>query len=104
MYIYVHVCWRSPGGAEEYGQSPYLDYGFQRVRLEQNLNGKGWNSQANGEFPGKFQSSSLGRDNLRILVERLGVIPGAQSREGHGNGRRICQSPYDVGIPYKNIR
>ena len=38
--------------------------GFQRVLLKQNLDFKGWNSQAHGEFPGEFDSSNLSRDNI----------------------------------------
>ena len=41
------------------GQSPYQDSGFQKVRLKQNLSFEGWNSQAHGESPRKFESSNL---------------------------------------------
>ena len=65
-----------------YGQSPYKDYGFQRVWLKQNLKFKGWNSQAHREFPGKFESSNLSRDNLSRETGRsyfYGARPGPKS-------------------------
>ena len=46
-----------------HGRSQYEDYGLRRVSLKQNLNLKRWNSQAHREFPGKFESSNLSRDN-----------------------------------------
>ena len=36
------------------------------------INSKGWNSQAHRECPGKFESSSLSRDNLNRGVGRTG--------------------------------
>ena len=53
-----------------YGQSPYYDSGFQRVRLKQDLNLKGWNSQAHREVPEKFESSYPSRDNLSRVIGR----------------------------------
>ena len=53
-----------PRGLQRRGQSPYWHYGFRRVWLKHNINSKGWNSQARREFPGKFESSNLNRDNL----------------------------------------
>ena len=55
---------------ERCGQSPYSDAGFQRVRLKQNLNVKGWNSRVRREFPPRFESSNLSRDNLSRGVGR----------------------------------
>ena len=43
-------------------RSTILD--FRGLRLKHDLNSKGWNSQAHREFPGKFESSNLSRDNL----------------------------------------
>ena len=53
-----------------YGKSPYWDSGFQRVWFEHNLNSKGWNSHVHREFPGKFESSSLSRDNVSREIGR----------------------------------
>ena len=50
--------------APRHSQSTYKESRFQRVRLEQNLNLKGWNSQAHSRFPEQFESTNLGRDNL----------------------------------------
>ena len=50
-----------------YGQSPYLeirDTEFQRLRLKQNLDFKGWNSHAHWYLPRMFGSSNLSRGNL----------------------------------------
>ena len=51
-------------------QSPYQHCGFHRVRLEHNLNSKGWNSQAHRGFPGKFESSNVSRDNVSTEIGR----------------------------------
>ena len=40
-----------------------LTLGMSAVLLEHHLDCKGWNSQAHREFPGKFESSNLSRDN-----------------------------------------
>ena len=32
---------------------------------------KGWNSHVHGEFPGKFESSNLSRDNLSREIGRM---------------------------------
>ena len=56
--------------APGYIQSPYLHYGFLRVWLKHNLNSKGWNSQAHREFPRKFESSNLSRDNVSREIGR----------------------------------
>ena len=61
----------SPGFPGRKAQSPHEDSGSQRVLIEQNLNFKGWNSQAHKKFPGKSQSSNLSRDTPSI--GRLGV-------------------------------
>ena len=37
----------------------------------QDLNSKGWNSQAHGGFPGKFESSNVSRDNVRREIGRI---------------------------------
>ena len=61
-----------------YGQSPYQDSGFQRVGLKHNFNVQGWNSQAHGDFPGKFDLSQQILVGIIlvgiILVARLGVV------------------------------
>ena len=44
--------------------------GFQRVGLEHNLNLKGWNFKAHREFPGKFESSNVSRDNVSREIGR----------------------------------
>ena len=44
--------------------------GFQRVLLEHNLNLKGWNSHVRREFPGKFESSNVNRDNVSREIGR----------------------------------
>ena len=73
---------------------PISELGFwiseaQRVSLKQNLNVKGWKSQAHREFPGKFESSNLSRI---MLVGRLGV---RQSFEAEFPG----DSPYSESSP-----
>ena len=35
-----------------------------------NLDFKGWNSQAHREFPGKFESSNVGRHNVTREIGR----------------------------------
>ena len=53
-----------------------LDYrGFE---LEHNLNWKGWNSQANRTFPGSFESTNLGRDNLSRETGRMSCLQGVR--------------------------
>ena len=54
-----------------YAQSPYWHCGFQRVWLKHNLKFKGWNSQAHGEFPGKFESSHVSKDNVSREIGRI---------------------------------
>ena len=57
-----------------YGRPPYEHYWFQRVWLKCNLKFKGWNSQAHREFPGKFDSSNVSRDNVsREIVRKWDV-------------------------------
>ena len=58
----------SIGMINHYGQSPYQDSGFQGVWLKQNLNFKGWNSQAIGNFQ---ECLSQGILVGIILAERL---------------------------------
>ena len=54
-----------------YGQSPYLHCGLQGVRLEHNLNSKGWNSDVHREFPGNFDSSNVSRDHDSRGIGRI---------------------------------
>ena len=61
----------SRADASQTTASPYWDDGSQRVWLTLDLNVKGWNSQAHREFPGKFESSNLSRDNLRREIGRM---------------------------------
>ena len=42
--------------------------GLQRVLLKHYLNNKGWNSQVHWEFPGRFKSKNLSRDNLSTEI------------------------------------
>ena len=58
-----------------YAQSPYQHCGFPRVRLEHNLNSKGWNSHIHRDFLGIFPES-LTQAMLvgTMLVGRLGVM------------------------------
>ena len=58
-----------------YGQSPYWYSGFQRVWLKQNLQFKGWNCHVRKEFPGKFESINLSRDNLSREIGRTNWDP-----------------------------
>ena len=58
-------------GHSWYGQFPFQHCGFLGAWLERYLNVKGWNSQVHRGFPGKFESSNLGRDLM--LVGRLAV-------------------------------
>ena len=71
--------------------NPPTNCGFQRVGLEHNLNLKGWNFQAHREFPGKFESSNVSRDNvsrgigrttenIRVAGARPGRRPAAPPR------------------------
>ena len=55
----------------QYGQASYYDSGFQRVCLKHNLRFKGWNSQVHREFPGKFESAHLSRENLSREIGRM---------------------------------
>ena len=57
----------------QYGQSPYLDSGLQRVWLKQNLNFEGRNSQPHREFSGNVESTNLSRDNLSREIGRSRV-------------------------------
>ena len=59
IYIYIYTYRCPPRGQSQYCHH----YGCQRVRLKNRLNFEGWNSQARREFPGKFESSDLSRDN-----------------------------------------
>ena len=43
---------------------------------------RGWNSQAHGEFPGKFESRNLSRDNLSREI-------GRSVGRGEGSARRM---------------
>ena len=74
IYIYIYSQGESPVVAPTdstcYAQSPYYHRGFQRVRLKHNLNLKGWNSQANRGFPGKFESSNVSREIGRTATDR----------------------------------
>ena len=55
----------------------------------QNLNFKGWNSQVHREFPRKFESSNLSRDNLsREIGRRLAVA--SRSRAPRTYWSRPC--------------
>ena len=54
----------SPGGRAGRGRV---------TRRRQNLNIMGWNSQARREFPGKFESANLDKDNIsREIVRSVG--------------------------------
>ena len=59
---------------------------FQRVRLEQNLNFEGWSSHVHGEFPGKFESTNLSRDNLS---REIGRASGRAARAGAADDLRL---------------
>ena len=66
--------------AGRYGQSPFQDSGFRRVRLKHNLNFNRWNSHVHRGFPGKFESTNLSRDDLSGEIGRR--------RAGRQAGRR----------------
>ena len=95
----------SPGIVSLYGQSPYSDYGFQRLCLKHNLNLKGWNSHVRGEFPGEFESTNLssdilsreiGRTSMRHqrAVVRMGVPPHGQRPPNQATfSRKVNISP-----------
>ena len=74
------------------GQSPYLDSGFQRFSLKHDLNIKGWNSQAHGEFLGQFESSNLSRDNVSRGIGRTARLPMQTLRS------QFCVAPYMLNI------
>ena len=57
-----------------YGQSQYSDSGFQRVRLKQNLNLKGWNSHVHRAFPGKLESNNLSIEIPSREIRRISSI------------------------------
>ena len=52
------------------GQSPYQDFGYQRVWPKHYPNFKGWNFQAQREFPAKFELSKLSRENASRKIGR----------------------------------
>ena len=67
LSYFIWQVWHMAGGhlvCIPYGQSPHQDSWFQRVWLKHNLNAKGWNSHAQGQFPGKSESRNLSRDTL----------------------------------------
>ena len=47
-----------------------LRFWISEVLLKRSLHLEGWNSQAHREFPGKFESTSLSRDNLSREIGR----------------------------------
>ena len=55
--------------------SPNLDYGFQRVDSSRVLLLRGGIPRPIGEFPGKFESSKLSRDNLSREIGRSESFP-----------------------------
>ena len=76
------------------------------------MNSKGWNSQAHREFPGKFESSNLSRDDLSREIGRrtsaeisggLGSAPLEQASADESSylfSFRILRLQYD---PHVNI-
>ena len=48
-----------------------LSWWFQRLWLKHNLNSEGWNYHVHREFPGKFESSNLSRDNFSREIVRM---------------------------------
>ena len=83
-----------------YGRSLYWDSWFQRVWLNQNLNLKGWNSQAHRELLGKFESSNLSRDNLSRELGRSEMRRSVAVLQPVNSGRCIYIYIYThVGAP-----
>ena len=63
-----------------------------------NLDFKGWNSQAHREFPGKFESSNVSRDNVSREIGRTGrttlrVISEAQEVRAQQTGAESKVKP-----------
>ena len=50
---------------------PPLSCAKYHSKLKHNLNLKGWNSQAHGGFPGKFESGNVSRDNASREIGRI---------------------------------
>ena len=72
MYIHFHDVPSNPhpfdAGMHAYGQSPYSNYGFQRVRLEHNILRGG--ILISMIISRKFESTNLSRDNLSREIGR----------------------------------
>ena len=49
--------------------------GFRGLDASANLNVKGWTSHAHREFPAKFESTNLSRDNLSREIGRTWHTP-----------------------------